>query len=86
VKIDIARALRDPEYRETVWEFAKALIPASSAGTIELDDEDLEAFAAGRKTRQTYSCTQTSGSGTCNCTCNAARIVRPPIQPPGAAA
>jgi len=75
-KIDVVRALRDPEYRETLSQAVRDLLPISHAGTLELTDDDLEAFAAGRKTRQTYSCTQTSGSGTCTCTCTA-RIASP---------
>jgi mersacidin/lichenicidin family type 2 lantibiotic len=78
MKIDIVKALKDSEYRDTLPETVRALIPMNAAGTMELDDQDLETFAAGRKTRQTYSCTQTSGTGTCSCTCNAGRLATGP--------
>jgi mersacidin/lichenicidin family type 2 lantibiotic len=85
-KIEIVRALKDASYRATLSEAARKLLPLSSAGIIELADEDLETFAAGRKTRETFSCTQTSGGGKCTCTCNAGRVVDVALNAPGAVA
>ncbi len=46
-KIDIARALRDPEYRGRLSEAEKSLLPAHPAGVSSLADEDLRTITGG---------------------------------------
>ena len=45
--IDIARALKDAEYRATLTAEERALLPANAAGVVELSDGDLLAVSGG---------------------------------------
>ncbi|MBR8827890.1 MAG: mersacidin/lichenicidin family type 2 lantibiotic [Gomphosphaeria aponina SAG 52.96 = DSM 107014] len=45
--IDIIRAWKDEEYRESLSEAEQALLPENPAGLIELTDEDMSAMAGG---------------------------------------
>ena len=45
--MDIIRAWKDPEYRLSLSEAEKALLPDHPAGIIELTDADLGAVAGG---------------------------------------
>ena len=45
--IDIIRAWKDEEYRESLSEEERALLPENPAGLIELTDEDMSAMAGG---------------------------------------
>lgn len=79
-KVDIARALKDKDYYESLSEAEKALVPSHPAGSVELSDEDLAAASGGlieQTGTGTPSCscmlTQTavSGGGHCDCHCDA---------------
>lgn len=56
-KIDIARALRDPAYRNTLTDTERAQLPAHPAGLSSFDDNVLRSISGG--------CTFT-GCSTCN--------------------
>jgi mersacidin/lichenicidin family type 2 lantibiotic len=45
--IDIARALKDAEYRSTLTAEERALLPVNAAGVVELSDADLLAVSGG---------------------------------------
>jgi mersacidin/lichenicidin family type 2 lantibiotic len=45
--IDIIRAWKDPEYRLSLSEAEKALLPDHPAGIIELTDDEMGAVAGG---------------------------------------
>ncbi len=45
--IDIIRALKDPEYRDSLSEEERSLVPQSQAGIIELDDHVLTVVSGG---------------------------------------
>jgi mersacidin/lichenicidin family type 2 lantibiotic len=45
--IDIARALKDAEYRSTLTAEERALLPVNAAGVVELSDSDLLAASGG---------------------------------------
>ena len=55
---DIIRAWRDEEYRNSLSEEQRAMLPESPIGMVELSDEDLDVVAGG-----THLCTNT-----CRCT------------------
>ena len=44
---DIIRAWKDEEYRESLSEAERALLPENPAGIIELSDTDLDVLAGG---------------------------------------
>lgn len=46
-KIDIVRAWKDSEYRASLSDAERALIPENPAGMVELTDEELEGVAGG---------------------------------------
>ena len=46
--MDIIRAWKDEEYRNSLSEAERAALPANPAGLIALTDEDLGAVAGGR--------------------------------------
>ncbi len=45
--IDIIRAWKDEEYRNSLSEAEKAQLPENPAGVIELDDEDMSSMSGG---------------------------------------
>lgn len=57
-KIDIVRAWKDEEYRESLSDAERALLPEHPAGIIELPDADLEDVSGGYSTEQleTFGC------------------------------
>lgn len=46
-KQDVIRAWRDPEYYWSLSDEQRSQVPASSAGLVEVDDEDLNGVAGG---------------------------------------
>jgi mersacidin/lichenicidin family type 2 lantibiotic len=75
-KVDVVRALKDVDYRESLSEEERAHLPQSQAGLIELSGADLEEVlgaagvaVAGGYLLGSYSCTKSSGGG-CHCHCN----------------
>ena len=56
---DVIRAWKDEEYRSSLSEAERALLPENPAGLIELTDEDLGAAAGG--------CCTNNGCYTPNC-------------------
>lgn len=74
--VDIARALKDKEYYESLTPEQKSLVPTNPVGEAELSDADLELAAGGQTvitgtgTGQTCQCTASqsgTGGGTCVC-------------------
>jgi mersacidin/lichenicidin family type 2 lantibiotic len=47
MKVDIARAWKDPEYRKTLTAEQLASLPPNPAGSVSLNDEDLDSVAGG---------------------------------------
>jgi mersacidin/lichenicidin family type 2 lantibiotic len=47
MKVDIARAWKDPEYRKSLTAEQLASLPPNPAGTSELTNEDLDSVAGG---------------------------------------
>ena len=45
--IDIIRAWKDEEYRNSLTEEQRSQLPENPAGIVELSDEDMEALAGG---------------------------------------
>ncbi|MGK7953903.1 MAG: mersacidin/lichenicidin family type 2 lantibiotic [Crocosphaera sp.] len=45
--IDIIRAWKDEEYRNSLSDSEKAQLPENPAGAIELDDEDMSSMSGG---------------------------------------
>jgi mersacidin/lichenicidin family type 2 lantibiotic len=43
-KVDIIRAWKDEDYRASLTEAERALLPPHPAGLIQLDDEQMKAF------------------------------------------
>ncbi len=50
--LDIIRAWKDEEYRESLSEEERKLLPDHPAGVIELSDADLESVAGGARGRR----------------------------------
>ncbi|HMA33576.1 MAG TPA: mersacidin/lichenicidin family type 2 lantibiotic [Chloroflexia bacterium] len=46
-ELDIVRAMKDEEYRASLSAEVREQLPESPAGAVQLDDEDLNAIAAG---------------------------------------
>jgi mersacidin/lichenicidin family type 2 lantibiotic len=77
-RVDIVRAWKDEEYRESLSPEEKALVPSNPAGVVELTDEDL-AFVLGGIV-EVQECGTKTGTGTgttsgnpgctgCSCSC-----------------
>lgn len=61
-KVDVVRAWKDEEYRESLSVQEQALVPANPVGLVELSDADLEFVLGGAVAAQT-------GTGSANCYC-----------------
>lgn len=64
-KIDIIRAWKDEEYRQSLSESERALLPPHPAGVIELSDADLRSAVGGLAEELAY--TESYGLGTFGC-------------------
>ena len=62
----IVRAWEDPEYRQSLSDEERSLLPANPAGLIELHNEDLSGVAGGAKPMTAGLCTR--GIGNCTAT------------------
>jgi mersacidin/lichenicidin family type 2 lantibiotic len=60
MKIDIVRAWKDEEYRNSLSSEEQAMLPANPAGSLELSDADLETVhgAAGFVNTNALACVQ----------------------------
>jgi len=76
-KVDIAKAWKDEEYRESLSDEEKALVPANPVGLVEVTDEDL-AFVTGGLVAVDCGTQTGTGTGTtsgnpgclgCSCSC-----------------
>lgn len=61
--IDIIRAWKDEEFRNSLSEEQKAQLPDNPAGLVDLTDEDLNAVAGGRRYSGGFICTATAECG-----------------------
>ncbi|HEX3552555.1 MAG TPA: mersacidin/lichenicidin family type 2 lantibiotic [Thermoanaerobaculia bacterium] len=77
MKVDIVRAWKDEEYRESLSYEEQALVPANPAGLVEVTDEDL-AFVMGGMIEMECGTQTGTGTGTtsgnpnctgCSCSC-----------------
>lgn len=72
--IDIARALKDKTYFNSLSDAEKAQVRASSAaGEASLDDSELDTVSGGLGGGEELMATTTTTAGTCSC----------PVTPPG---
>jgi len=55
-KVDIVRAWKDAEYRASLSETERAMVPANPAGMVELTDEELEGVAGGADSYGATAC------------------------------
>ncbi len=62
-KLDVIRAWKDEEYRMSLDETQRALLPANPAGLVELTDADLDQAAGGGYTYSNDSFSNDSYSG-----------------------
>ena len=68
-KNDIIRAWKNPNYRNSLSDAQRALLPENPAGLIELSDADLDTVAGGSKlTVCTGACCQTVKPASIYCT------------------
>jgi len=74
-KLDVIRAWRDPEYRASLSDRQRAMLPDNPAGSIALSDAELDAVAGGNLTLLIPCEPLTDGFGGCPpsfpgiCTC-----------------
>ena len=54
--MDIVRAWKDAEYRQSLSAEDQALLPEHPAGAIELAEEELDQVAGGLQTNETFQC------------------------------
>jgi mersacidin/lichenicidin family type 2 lantibiotic len=64
-KVDIVRAWKDEEYRLSLTEQERALLPENPAGLIELDNDEMRAVLGGQAT--TTATTKLAYCGTNRC-------------------
>ncbi|MGK7951312.1 MAG: mersacidin/lichenicidin family type 2 lantibiotic [Xenococcaceae cyanobacterium] len=57
-KIDIIRAWKDEEYRNSLSDSEKAQLPENPAGVIELDDDDMSSMVGGEGDSQCFTHTR----------------------------
>jgi len=69
--IDIIRAWKDEEYRESLSAEQKAQLPANPAGLIELTDEDMSSMSGGMAAASHPEC----HTETCHMCCEASASV-----------
>jgi mersacidin/lichenicidin family type 2 lantibiotic len=67
-KMDVIRALKDADYRDSLSDEERALLPESQAGVIELESAEMEEVHGGLALFGSYSCTKSWGGG-CHCHC-----------------
>jgi mersacidin/lichenicidin family type 2 lantibiotic len=54
-KLDVIRAWKDEEYRLSLDETERTLLPANPAGLVELTDADLDQAAGGGNSHDSFS-------------------------------
>lgn len=67
--IDIIRAWKDEEYRNSLSEEQRSHLPNNPAGITELSDEDMEAVAGGLMLVSSVSTGTGSKNPPCQCHC-----------------
>jgi mersacidin/lichenicidin family type 2 lantibiotic len=65
-KLDVIRAWKDAEYRSSLSDSQRAMLPDSPAGSITLSDSDLDSVAGGSLTFDFGGCPP-SFPGVCTC-------------------
>lgn len=55
-KVDIVKAWKDAEYRASLTEAERAMVPGNPAGMVELTDEELEGVAGGADSYGATAC------------------------------
>ena len=63
-KLDVVRAWRDPEYRSSLSDGQRAMLPDNPAGSIALSDLELDSVAGGTNTFD-FDCQSFPGVCTC---------------------
>ena len=66
---NVVRAWKDPQYRSSLSEMERAVLPDHPAGSVELTDEDLGLVAGGRKPQNYTWMTVTNGHICCSTGC-----------------
>jgi len=68
--IDIIRAWKDEDYRNSLSEEQRSQLPENPAGMIELSDTDLEAYAGGyQKLNSGTACSEACSWMNCTVRC-----------------
>jgi mersacidin/lichenicidin family type 2 lantibiotic len=67
--IDIIRAWKDEDYRNSLSEAKRAQLPQNPAGLIELTDFDMKSIAGGMQAEMMMGTGTGSGAG-CYCWCD----------------
>ncbi|EDX76037.1 hypothetical protein MC7420_5471 [Coleofasciculus chthonoplastes PCC 7420] len=73
--LDIIRAWKDEEYRNSLSDEQRAQLPENPAGMIELSDEDMGAISGGFAASRSVS-----RQGGCSCSCGGNCCSKPQIQ------
>ncbi|WNG14692.1 mersacidin/lichenicidin family type 2 lantibiotic [Cystobacter fuscus] len=68
--IDIARAWRDPTYRESLSEEERALVPSNPAGGIELTEDELSLIVGAAHRHRPHPPSTGTGSREPRCRCH----------------
>ena len=74
--VDIARALKDKDYYNSLTAEERALVPPNPAGELELSDDELASVAGGQTGSDAPNCfcvitrTCDSTGGHCDCHCD----------------
>jgi len=55
-KLDVIRAWKDAEYRSSLTDKQRAMLPANPAGALDLSESDLESVAGGAYTNPWFGC------------------------------
>ena len=54
--IDVVKAWKDPEYRDSLTQDQRDRLPENPAGLVELSDEDMSSIAGGHPTVRPTTC------------------------------
>lgn len=72
--VNIIRAWKDAEYRNSLTEEQRSQLPENPAGTVALSDKDMETFSGGLAAAKRRTKTKTKsgliGSSSCHCICD----------------
>lgn len=77
--LDIARAWKDEDYRNSLSTAELAMLPKNPVGMMELTESELDAAVGGRSLIAAKTKTKSTGDKSCSCECKSDAAAAAPV-------